>query len=99
MGNVFFAHFGPGNANNHCLIATAYLKIVADHVHAFVATICQSSSGYLQHDNAPNHKAKVISNWPSQTQSEALPYITIVFLIKCLVSVIIYMITYVNKQS
>ncbi len=41
----------------HCLNATAYLSIVADHVHPFMTTVYPSSDGYFQQDNAPCHKA------------------------------------------
>lgn len=44
----------------HCLHATAYLSIVADHVHPFMATL-SSSDGYFQQDNAPCHKAHISS--------------------------------------
>ncbi len=47
---------------NH-LNATAYLSIVADHVHPFTTTVYPSSDGYLQQDNAPYHKAQIISDW------------------------------------
>ena len=44
---------------HHWLNATAYLSIVADHVHPFMATMYPSSNGYFQHDNALCHRAKV----------------------------------------
>jgi len=47
----------------HCLNATAYLAIVSDHVHPFRATMYPSSDSYFQQDNAPFHKAQIISNW------------------------------------
>ncbi len=47
----------------HRLNATAYLSIVADHVHLFMTTVYPSSDGYFQQDNAPCHKAQIISNW------------------------------------
>lgn len=47
---------------NHCLNATAYLSMVADYVHPFMATLYPSSNGFIQHDNAPCHKVKVVSN-------------------------------------
>ncbi len=47
----------------HCLNATAYLSIVADHVHPFMTTVYPSSDGYFQQDNAPCHKAQIISDW------------------------------------
>ncbi len=46
----------------HCLNATAYLSIV-DHVHPFMTTVYPSSDGYIQQDNAPCHKAQIISDW------------------------------------
>ena len=60
VGNVFLGLLIP---INHSLNATAYLSTVADHVHPFTATMYHSSNGYYQHDNAPCHKAKVVSNW------------------------------------
>ncbi len=32
---------------DHCLNATAYLSIVADHVHPFMTTVYPSSDGYF----------------------------------------------------
>jgi len=45
------------------LNATAYLSIVSDHVHHFMANMYPSSDGYFQQDNAPSHKARIILNW------------------------------------
>jgi len=47
----------------HRLNATAYLSIVSDHVHPFMATMYPSSDVYFQQDYAPCHKARIISNW------------------------------------
>ncbi len=47
----------------HRLNATAYLRIVADHVHPFMTTVYPSSDDYFQQDNAPCHKAQIISDW------------------------------------
>jgi len=47
----------------HHLNATAYLSIVSDHVHPFMTTMYPSSDGYFQQDNAPCHKAQIMSNW------------------------------------
>jgi len=58
VGNVFLAHFiGPLVPIGHCINATAYLSIVSDHVHPFMATMYPSLDGYFQ------HKAQIISNW------------------------------------
>ncbi len=47
----------------HRLNATAYLSIVADHIHPFMTTVYPSSDAYFQQDNAPCHKAQIISDW------------------------------------
>ncbi len=47
----------------HRLNATAYLSIVADHVHLFMTTVYPSSDDYFQQDNAPCHEAQIISDW------------------------------------
>ncbi len=41
----------------------SYLSIVADHVHPFMTTVYPSSDGYFLQDNAPFHKAQIISDW------------------------------------
>ncbi len=48
----------------HCLNATAYLSIVADNVlPLYDYSVPPSSDGYFQQDNAPCHKAQIISDW------------------------------------
>jgi len=54
----------------HRLNATAYLSIVSDHVHPFMATMYPSSDGYLQQDKALCHKALIISNWFLKHENE-----------------------------
>ncbi len=54
---------GPVVPIEHCLNATAYPSIVADHIHPFLTTVYPSSDGYFQQDNAPCHKAQIISDW------------------------------------
>ncbi len=54
---------GPLVPTEHCLNVTAYLSIVAGHVHPIMTTVYPSSDGYFQQDNAPCHKAQIISNW------------------------------------
>ncbi len=34
VGDIFLVHLGPLVQTEHCLNATAYLSIVADHVYA-----------------------------------------------------------------
>jgi len=50
----------------------AYLSIVSDHVHPFMATMFPSSDGYFQQDDAPGHKARIISNWFLEHDNELL---------------------------
>ncbi len=54
----------------HRLNATAYLSIVADHVHPFMTTVYPSSDGYFQQDNAPSHKDHIISDWFREHDNE-----------------------------
>ncbi len=54
---------GPLVPIEHHLNATAYLSIVADHLHPFMTTVYPSSDGYFQQDNASCHKAHIISDW------------------------------------
>ncbi len=56
-------NLGPLLPIEHRLNTTAYPSIVADHVHPFMTTVYQSSDGYFQQDNAPCHKALIISDW------------------------------------
>ncbi len=61
---IFSWHtLGPLVPIEHHLNATAYLSIVADNVHPFMTTVYQSSDGYFQQENAPCHKAQIISDW------------------------------------
>ncbi len=46
----------------HRLNTPAYLSIVVDHVTTVVYSV-PSSDGYFQQDNAPCHKAQIISDW------------------------------------
>ncbi len=47
----------------YCLNATAYLSIVADHVHPFMTTVYPSFWCYFQQDNAPCHNTHIILDW------------------------------------
>ncbi len=61
---IFSWHtLGPLVPIEHRLNAKAYLSIVADYVHPFMTTVYPSSDGYFQQDNAPCHKAQIISDW------------------------------------
>ncbi len=61
---IFSWHtFGPLVPTEHRLNAAVYLSIVADHVHPFMTTVYSSSDEYFQQDNAPCHKAQIISDW------------------------------------
>ncbi len=55
---IFYWHtLGPLVPIKHNLYATAYLSIVADHVHPFMTTVYPSSDGYFQQDNAAKLKS------------------------------------------
>ncbi len=59
VGGIFLAQLVP---TEHCLNTTVYLSIVADHVHPFMTTVYHLLM-YFQQDNAPCHKAQIISDW------------------------------------
>ncbi len=68
---IFSWHtLGPLVPIEHRLNATAYLRIVAERVHPFMATVYPSSDGYFQQDNTLCHKAQIISNWFLERDSE-----------------------------
>ncbi len=48
---------GPLVPIEYCLNATAYLSIVAEHVHPFMTTVYPSSDGYFQEDNVTKLKS------------------------------------------
>ncbi len=48
---------GPLVPIEHRLNASAYLSIVADHVHPFMTTVYPSSDGYFQQDNVTKLKS------------------------------------------
>ncbi len=63
VGGIFSWHtLGPLVPIEHCLNTTVYLSIVADHVHHFMTTVNHLLM-YFQQDNAPCHKAQIISDW------------------------------------
>ncbi len=67
---IFSLHtVGPLVPIEHCLNTTAYLSIVADHVHPFMFTVYHLLM-YFQQDNAPFHKAQIISDLFLQHDNE-----------------------------
>ncbi len=59
---IFSWHtLGPLVPIEHHLNATAYLSIVADHVHPFMTTVYPSSDGYFQQDNVTKLKSSQTS--------------------------------------
>lgn len=52
-GGLFFYTLGPLGQTDHCLNATAYLRIVTDCI----------SDGCFQQDQGPCHKDQITSNW------------------------------------
>ena len=52
------------------LNATGYLNIIANQVHPLMAAVCPSGNGFLQQDNAPSHKARILQEWFHKHDSE-----------------------------
>ncbi len=62
MWGIFSWHtLGPLAPIEHCLNTTAYLSIVTMSIP--LRLVYPSSEGYFQQDNAPCHKAQIISDW------------------------------------
>ncbi len=59
VGDIFFAHFGPYSTN----WASSLPAYCCWPCHPFMTTVYPSSDDYFQHDNAPCHKAQIISDW------------------------------------
>ena len=74
---VFWQTFAPLIPMNLGLNVTAYLSVVADHGYD-----SPSSNGYFQHDYVPFESQRTVSNNLGNQCHEALPSITMVFLIK-----------------
>ncbi len=60
-GIFYWNTLGPLVPIEHHLNATAYLSIVADHVHPFMTTVYPSSDGYFQQDNVTKLKSSQTS--------------------------------------
>ncbi len=69
-GIISWHTLGPLVLIEHRLNATAYLSIVSDHVHPFMTTVHPSSDGFQQ-DNAPCHKAQIMSDWFLEHDNES----------------------------
>ena len=52
------------------LNATGYLNIIANQVHPFMVAVCPSVNGFLQQDDAPCHKARIVHEWFHKHDSE-----------------------------
>lgn len=58
----------------HCLNPTAYLSIVANNVHLFMATVKSSINGYFQQDNVQCDAAQIISKWFLEHNNELIAF-------------------------
>ncbi len=71
---IFSWHtLGPLVPIEHRLNATVYLSIVSDHVHPFMTTASHLLM-YFQQDNAPCHKAQIISDWFLEHEKELVSW-------------------------
>ncbi len=67
---IFSWHtLGPLGPIEHRLNTTVYLSIVDDHVHPFMTTVYHLLM-YFQQNNAPRHKAQIISDWFLEHENE-----------------------------
>ena len=45
------------------LNATGYLNIIANQVYLFMTAVYPSANGFIQQNNAPCHKARIVQEW------------------------------------
>lgn len=69
-GMFSWSTLGPLISVETSLNSTEYLRIVADHVHPFMAVMFPDGDGYFQQDNAPCHRARTVSQWFEEHESE-----------------------------
>ncbi|GBN76099.1 hypothetical protein AVEN_185602-1 [Araneus ventricosus] len=69
-GMFFWSTLCPLISVDTTLSSAAYLKIVAYHVHSFMAIMFPYGYGHIQQDNAPCHRARSVSEWFEEHQSE-----------------------------
>ncbi len=69
MGIFPWHTLSPSVPIEHRLNATAYLSIVADHVHPFMTTVHPSSDDYSSRI-MQCHKAQIISDWFLERDNE-----------------------------
>ena len=63
VGCALMAHIGPLIKVEQHLNAKRYLNIIANQVHLFMAAVYPYTSGFLQQDNAPCHKDRIVQEW------------------------------------
>ena len=68
---VFSWHIlGPSIKVEQRLNSTGYLNIIANQVHPFMAAVYASVNGFLQQDNAPCYKDRIVQEWFHEHDSE-----------------------------
>ncbi len=63
VGDIFLAHFGPLRTNWALFKCHSLPEYCCWPCPSFMTTVYPSSDDYFQQDNAPCHKAQIISDW------------------------------------
>ncbi|GBN64832.1 Transposable element Tcb1 transposase [Araneus ventricosus] len=69
-GMISFHDLGPLTPVEGTLDSCAYLSIVADHVHPYVATVYSANDGMFQQDNATCLVSKIVRAWFEEHDEE-----------------------------
>ncbi|GBM31322.1 hypothetical protein AVEN_91312-1 [Araneus ventricosus] len=62
-GTFSWATLGPVVVVEETMKAANYLNIIEDQLHLHMAFVFPTGNGIFQQDNAPCHKAQIVSEW------------------------------------
>ncbi|GBN19331.1 hypothetical protein AVEN_59630-1 [Araneus ventricosus] len=73
-GMFFWSTLGPLVSVDTTLNSTAYLNIISDYVHSFMAIKFPYGDGHIKKDNAPGHSARSFTNLFEENQSTCFKF-------------------------
>ncbi|GFT08011.1 transposable element Tcb1 transposase [Trichonephila clavipes] len=62
-GTFSWAFLGPVVVVEQTMNSTGYLKVIANQLHPYMASVSPAVNGMFQQDNAQCHKAKIVLEW------------------------------------
>lgn len=95
---MLWAILYPGIRVDVTLTLTTFLRIVADHVHPFMATVFPDVSGLFQQDNMPCHTAQIVQKWFEEHDNE-FKVLTCLPISQISIQLSIYRMCWTNKSE